>query len=57
MLNITFLFLVLLHSRSAEDANVFLVNDFQNTLQVCAVQYSSEVCLVLATGSLIQFIF
>ena len=25
-------------SRSAEDANVFLVNDFQNPLQVCFIQ-------------------
>lgn len=46
-----FFFLLLLYFRSAEDANVFLVNDFQSTLQVCAVQYSSEVCLVFATGS------
>lgn len=48
--NITFLFLLLMHFRSAEDANVFLVNDFQSTLQVRVMQYSCEVCLVFATA-------
>lgn len=51
MFNITFLFLLLMHFRSAEDANVFLVNDFQSTLQVCAMQYSCEVCLGFVTAS------